>query len=134
MKFLKLLAIGLVFLTVSACGSEIDRDATKMAESAIELQQLHQRMGDRSNLHGKPVSRQEYHEYEQKHIELFDQMSEKYRSSPEQWKEFKELVNQKIKDAEWQIRGFSLMIYLIYWRELPLQNGECFPLFPSQEQ
>lgn len=99
-KLLKLLAVGLIFLTVSACGSEIDRDASKMAESSIELQQLRQRMGDRSNLHGKPVSRQEVQRCEQKHIELFNQMSAKYGSSPEQWKEFQQLVNQKIKDAE----------------------------------
>lgn len=100
MKILKLLATSLVLLTVSACGSEIDRDATKMAESSIELQQLRQRMNDRSNLHGKPVSRQEVQCYERKHIELFNQMSEKYGSSPEQWKEFQQLVNQKIKDTE----------------------------------
>ncbi|MGM9801257.1 MAG: hypothetical protein ACI309_02990 [Candidatus Limisoma sp.] len=100
MKILKLLATGLVLLTVSACGSEIDRDATKVAESSIELQQLRQRMNDRSNLHGKPISRQEVQSQQKKHIELFNQMSEKYGSSQEQWKEFQELVNQKIKEAD----------------------------------
>ncbi len=100
MKLLKLLAAGLVLLTVSACASEIERDATKMAESAIELNQLRQRMNDRSNLHGKPVSRQEFYRYEQKHIELFNQMSEKYGSSREQWKEFTQLVDEKIKESE----------------------------------
>lgn len=100
MKILKLLATGIILLAVSACGSEIDRDATKMAESSIELNQLRQRMNDRSNLHGKPVSRQELQRYEQKHIELFNQMSGKYGNSREQWDEFQRLVNQKIKESE----------------------------------
>lgn len=100
MKILKLLAVGLIVLSVSACGSEIDRDATKMAESSIELNQLRQRMSNRSNLGGKPVSRQELQRYEQKHIELFNEMSGKYGSSPEQWNEFQQLVNQKIKESE----------------------------------
>lgn len=100
MKLLKLLATGLVLLAVSSCGSEMDRDASKIAESAIELQHLRQRAADRSNLHGKPVSRQELQRYAQKHVELFNQMNEKYGSSPEQWNEFKQLVNQKIKEAE----------------------------------
>ncbi len=100
MKSLKHLAVCLIILTVSACGSEIDRDATKMAESSIELNQLRQRMNDRSNLHGKPVSRQKLHRYEQKHIELFNQMSEKYGRSREQWKEFQQLVNKKIQESE----------------------------------
>ena len=100
MKSLKLFTASLILLTVSACGSEIDRDATKMAESSIELEQLRQRKNDRSNLNGKPVSRQELQRYEQEHIELFNQMSEKYGNSPKQWKEFKQLVNQKIKEAE----------------------------------
>lgn len=100
MKILKLLATGIILLAVSACGSEIDRDATKMAESSIELNQLRQRMNDRSNLHGKPVSIQELQRYEQKHIELFNQMSEKYGNSREQWNEFQRLVNQKIQESE----------------------------------
>jgi len=100
MKFFKYLAAYLILLTVSACGSEIDRDATKMAESSIELNQLRQRMNDRSNLHGKPISRQEFNRYEQKHIELFNQMSEKYGHSLEEWKEFQQLVNKKIRESE----------------------------------
>lgn len=100
MKILKLFAAGLLLMTVSACGSQMERDADKMANSAIELQQLQQRMSDRSNLHGKPISRQELNLYEQKHIELFNQMSEKYGSSPEQWKEFQKLVNKKIRESE----------------------------------
>lgn len=100
MKILKLFAACLLLLTVSSCGSEMERDADKMAESAIELKQLQQRMGDRSNLHGKPVSRQEMQSQQKKHIELFNQMSEKYGSSQEQWKEFQQLVNQKIKEAD----------------------------------
>ena len=100
MRFLKLLAAGLTFLAISACGSEIDRDASKMAESSIELNKLRQRMNDRSNLHGKPASRQEVQSYEQKHIELFNEMSEKFGTSPDQWKEFQQLVNQKIKESE----------------------------------
>lgn len=100
MKILKLLATGLFLITISACGSEIDRDATKMAESSIELNQLQQRMSNRSNLGGKPVSRQELQSYQQKHIELFNEMSGKYGSSPEQWNEFQQLVNQKIKESE----------------------------------
>lgn len=100
MRFLKFVAACLLLLTVTACGSEIDRDAAKMAESSIELNQLRQRMNDRSNLHGKPVSRQEFRRYELKHIELFNQMSEKYGSSREQWKEFQQLVNKKIQESE----------------------------------
>lgn len=100
MKFLKLMAAGLIVLSVSACGSEIERDATKMAESSIELNQLQQRMSNRSNLGGKPVSRQELQSYQQKHIELFNEMSEKYGNSPEQWNEFQQLVNQKIQESE----------------------------------
>lgn len=100
MKFIKFLVACLILFTVSACGSEIDRDASKMAESSIELGHLMQRMGDRSNLNGKPVSRQELRSYQAKHIELYNQMSEKYGQSPEQWKEFQQLVNKKIREAE----------------------------------
>lgn len=100
MKIIKLLTIGLILLTCSACGSEIERDATKMAKSAIEINQIHQRMNDRSNLHGKPLSMEEVQRYEKEHIELFNKMSEKYGSSREEWKEFQQLVNQKIKELE----------------------------------
>lgn len=100
MKLLKLLASSLILLTISACGSEMERDANKMAESSIELTQLRQRMYDRSNLHGKPVSSKELQRCEQKHIELLNQMSQKYGNTPDQWKEFQELVNQKIEEAK----------------------------------
>lgn len=100
MKLLKYFAVCLLVFAVSACGSEIDRDATKMAESSVELTQLRQRMANRSNLAGQPVSRQEVQRFEQKHIELFNQMSEKYGSSPEQWKDFQQRVNKKITELE----------------------------------
>ncbi len=100
MKMLKFLAACLLLFVVSACDSEIERDATKMAESTIELKQLRERSKNRSNLNGKPVSRQELSQYEQQHIKLFNQMSEKYGHSRDEWKEFQKLVNEKIKEAE----------------------------------
>lgn len=101
MKFIKFLVVCLISISISSCASEMERDAIKMAESAIRLQQIRERMNmnDRSNIHGKPISRQEYQSYAQEHIELFNQMSEKYNSIG-QWDEFSQLVSDKIRESE----------------------------------
>lgn len=100
MNIFRHIAVVLLLVAATACGDDIDRDATKVAESSVELTQLRQRMANRSNLAGQPVSRQEVQRFEQKHIELFNQMSEKYGSSPEQWKDFQQRVNKKINELE----------------------------------
>lgn len=94
-----LLASVVMFVFV-ACSSQMERDANKMAKRAIEFQQVQKRAGDRSNLNGKPMSREELQTYTEEYIEYTKQMLEKYNETPEMQKEFVELVDKKIEEMK----------------------------------
>ncbi|MCH5346532.1 MAG: hypothetical protein J1E63_05445 [Muribaculaceae bacterium] len=64
-----------------------------MAESTIKMNQMRQQVFE-------SVSVRDFKRYEQKHIKLFNQMSEKYGQSSEEWNEFKQLVDKKIRESE----------------------------------
>ncbi|MBQ6083847.1 MAG: hypothetical protein IJK92_05795 [Bacteroidales bacterium] len=99
----KLLLSSLMFVLVAimiGCSSSMDRDATKMAKRVIELEQVQKRMGDRSNLYGKPMSKKEYEQYSQEYIEYANKMIEKYSETREQRQEFFELVDKKVKEMK----------------------------------
>lgn len=94
--------IGLLFSIVSvmamiftACSSEIERDADMMIQREIEYRETNIRFLDRSNLHGKPMSRQELEAYNREYEEFCNQMMAKYSQTPEMRDEFKQLLNEK---------------------------------------
>ena len=83
------------FFVCSACGSQMERDASKLAKRAVEMEQVQQRFGDRSNLQGKPMSREELNAYIEEYTEYTNQMLEKYSQTPEMSAEFIQLVDAK---------------------------------------
>ncbi|MBQ6755036.1 MAG: hypothetical protein IJR03_07540 [Bacteroidales bacterium] len=97
---LMMLIASVVMFVFVACSSQMERDATKLAKRAIELEQVQKRAGDRSNLGGKPMSREELETYTKEFIEYANQMLEKYNETPEMQKEFKELVEKKIEEMK----------------------------------
>ena len=94
-----LLMIVLV-MTMVGCSSQMDRDATKMAKRVVELEQVQKRMEDRSNLGGKRMTKQEYEQYSRDYIEYANKMLEKYSETPEQRREFYELVEEKANEMK----------------------------------
>ncbi|MBO4308024.1 MAG: hypothetical protein J5848_06925 [Bacteroidales bacterium] len=104
MKILKritlLLSASVIMMMFSACGSSMERDAERMAKRAVEFKEVQKRFGDRSNLGGKPMSRQELERYSKDYIEYANKMLEKYSGNREMSEEFKQLVNKKIKELE----------------------------------
>ena len=75
----------------------MERDAKEMAKRAVEFEQTQKRFGDRSNLHGKPMSRAEMEAYTKDYIEYTNRMLEKYGETPEKHDEFAKLVNKEIE-------------------------------------
>ena len=94
-----LLMIVLV-MTMVGCSSQMDRDATKMAKRVVELEQVQKRMEDRSNLGGKRMTKQEYEQYSRDYIEYANKMLEKYSETPEQKREFYQLVEKKANEMK----------------------------------
>lgn len=94
------LFLSVVMFVFVACSSQMERDANKMAKRAIEFEQVQKRAGDRSNLSGKPMSREELETYTKEFIEYANQMLEKYSETPEMQKEFKDLVSKKIEEMK----------------------------------
>ncbi len=94
------LFLSVVMCVFVACSSQMERDANKMAKRAIEFEQVQKRAGDRSNLSGKPMSREELETYTKEFIEYANQMLEKYSETPEMQKEFKDLVSKKIEEMK----------------------------------
>lgn len=82
----------------ASCGSQMERDAEKMAKRAIEFEQVQKRFGDRSNLFGQPMSREELEKYNKEYIEYANQMFEKYGETPEMHTEFAQMVNKKMEE------------------------------------
>ena len=89
-----LLMIVLV-MTMVGCSSQMDRDATRMAKRVVELEQVQRRMEDRSNLGGRRMTKQEYEQYSREYIDFANKMLEKYSETPEQRREFYQLVEKK---------------------------------------
>lgn len=81
----------------SSCSSPMERDAKRMAKRVIEFEQLQRRFEDRSNLFGKPISRQEIEQETKEFIEFANQMYDKYSESVENRQEFNEMVEKEIK-------------------------------------
>ncbi|MBO7490118.1 MAG: hypothetical protein J6T88_07570 [Bacteroidales bacterium] len=76
----------------------MERDAEKLAKRAIELEQVQKQFGNRSNLYGKPMSREELEEYTKEYMEYANQMLEKYGETPEMHTEFAKMVNKKMDE------------------------------------
>lgn len=96
---LKLLVLCFSVMLFAGCASEMERDATEVAERAVEMEEMAKSMHDRSNLSGNRMTRQEFDMYSREYIEFCNKMLEKY-SSREQHKEFTKLVNDKIEDLK----------------------------------
>lgn len=86
--------------TMVGCSSQMDRDATKMAKRVVELEQVQKRMEDRSNLGGKRMTKQEYEQYSRDYFEYANKMLEKYSETPEQKREFYQLVEKKANEMK----------------------------------
>lgn len=99
-KITLLLSVSVIMMMFAACGSSMERDAERMAKRAVEFEQVQKRFGDRSNLGGKPMSRQELEKYSKDYIEFANKMLEKYSDTRETREEFKQLVNKKIKELK----------------------------------
>ena len=97
---LRLLALTLLVVLLLGCSSQMDRDATKMAKRVVELEQVQKRMEDRSNLGGKRMTKQEYEQYSRDYIEYANKMLEKYSETPEQKREFYQLVEKKANEMK----------------------------------
>lgn len=89
---LTLFASAMMFVFSSCESSPMERDAEALATKTVEFEQAQQRFGDRSNLHGKPLSRAEMQSITKEYKEFKKEMTEKYKDSPE----FDDLVNEKI--------------------------------------
>lgn len=87
-------------LLFGSCGSSMERDAEKMAKRAIEFEQMQQRSQDRSNLFGKPMSREELEKATKEYIEFTNRMLSKYDETLEMHREFVDLVNKKIREKK----------------------------------
>ncbi|MBP5546829.1 MAG: hypothetical protein J6X59_06095 [Bacteroidales bacterium] len=87
-------------LACSACASEMERDAAQVAERAMEYEQAKARFGDRSNLHGKPLTRKELNDMKKEYKEFRDQMMDKYSETPEMKSEFETLVFKKMAELQ----------------------------------
>ena len=94
---LTLLALLLSMVLLAGCSS-MESDANKLAKKIVEMEQVQKRMEDRSNLGGKRMTQQEFEEYSKEYIEYTNKMLEKYGKTPEQRKEFTELVNKKVEE------------------------------------
>lgn len=95
---LKLIALLLTVMLFAGCSSQMDKDATRMAKRVVEMEQVKARMGDRSNLGGKRMSKQEYEQYSQEYVEYANKMLEKYSETSDQKHEFYQLVEQKVNE------------------------------------
>lgn len=95
-----ILLLSAAALLFSACGSQMERDADKMAKRAVEFRHTQERFADRSNMHGKPMSREELEEYSKEYIDYATKMLEKYDETPEMKREFYQLVEKKISEME----------------------------------
>lgn len=93
-------ALSLTIVFFISCSSSMERDATKMAKRAVEFEQVQKRMGDRSNIYGKRMTKQEYEQYSREYIEYANKMLEKYGETKEQRQEFNALVDKKIKEMK----------------------------------
>ena len=97
------IALGMM-LSFPSCGSQMERDADKMAKRAVEFEQTTMRMEqqkrDRSNMNGKRMSEQEYRQYVREYTEFANQMLEKYGESQEMKAEFKRMVDRKIENIK----------------------------------
>ncbi len=96
---INLLVLFLSVIFLASCSSQIERDATEVAERAVEMEEMAKSMHDRSNLSGNRMTRQEFDMYSREYIEFCNKMLEKY-SSREQHEEFTKLVNDKIEDLK----------------------------------
>ena len=67
-------------IACSACASEMERD--------------------RSNLHGKPLTRKELNDMKKEYKEFRDQMMDKYSETPEMKSEFETLVFKKMAELQ----------------------------------
>lgn len=95
-RSIRLVLAACFFAIMCSCASEMERDAEKLAERAVEFDQMQRRFGDRSNLQGKPISRQELEASTREYIEYSNRMMEKYSSTPEQQEKFSRMVTEKI--------------------------------------
>ena len=92
---LKLIVLFLSIMLLAGCSSQMERDATQMAKRVVELEQVQRRMEDRSNLGGRRMTEQEYEQYSREYIDFANKMLEKYNATPEQRREFYQLVEKK---------------------------------------
>lgn len=97
-------------LLLGSCGSSMERDAEKMAKRAIEFEQMQQRSQDRSNLYGKPMSREEQEKATKEYIEFSNRMMSKYNETPEVHNEFVDMVNKKIREKKTTNHGGELAL------------------------
>jgi len=99
-KVLYLLLMLIPVTLMPGCSSSMDKDATKMAKRVVEFEQVQRRMEDRSNLGGKRMSEQEYQQYARDYMEYANKMLEKYSETPEQKREFYQLVEKKANEMK----------------------------------
>lgn len=97
---LKHIALLLIVMLFASCTSQMDKDAARMAKRVVEMEQVKARMGDRSNLGGKRMSKQEYEHYSKEYVEYANKMLEKYSETPEQRREFYNLVEKKANEMK----------------------------------
>lgn len=93
---LKLIVLLLSVILLAGCGSQMERDAKRLAKRAVEFEQVTKRMEDRSNLGGKRMTEEEYQKYALEQMEFANKMLEKYKT-PEQRQKFNELVKKEIE-------------------------------------
>ena len=80
---------------IVSCGSQMERDAKKMAKRVVEFEKVQQRFSNRSNLMGKPMSREELEKYNKEYMEYATSMLEKYDETPEMRQEFYKMGEEK---------------------------------------
>jgi len=82
-------------MNFTSCQSEMERDANTVAEKTIEVNQVSQTLGDRSNLHGDYSVRKNKVETGIKEIK---EIRDKYKNDPQKKEEFENLVAKKISE------------------------------------
>ena len=99
----RLITLSVIFgmvLAFPSCASQMERDATKLAKRAVELEQVQKRMENRLNLGGKCMSEQEYQQYARDYIEFANKLTKKYNDTPEMREEFYEMVKEKMNELK----------------------------------
>ncbi len=96
---LAILSFSVLFLT--GCSTQtMNWEAHKLAKRVVELEQVQNRMKDRSNLSGKRMSEQEYEQYFSESIDYVRKTLKKYSETPKQQQEFYNLVEKNMTEIK----------------------------------